>query len=240
MDKNSMFMWYPKIAKLDIPQPKTVFRMIPDERLIDFLNQEAWYRADDLQDIYKAMVSLGQPEKPVFIRTDLASAKHSWTNTCFIPAYSTIKDIEIHIARLYEENLMRDLMFIGLVIREYIPMATRFCAFWGNLPINPERRYFIRDGQKCHHPYWIEGAIDEWVVSIESHALPHHIPASWKEILAEMNTESDKEIALLTRYAEMVAGVLDGYWSVDFCLGADNKWYLIDCALGTASWHPEH
>ena len=45
---------------------------------------------------------------------------------------------------------------------------------------------------------------------------------------------------LLTGYASMVARAIEGFWSVDFCKGADGQWYLIDMATGANSWHPEH
>jgi len=57
--------------------------------------------------------------------------------------------------------------------------------------------------------------------------------------LKELNTETTDEIEILTGYAEMVARVLDGYWSVDFAYGKNGKWYLIDMATGEHSWHPE-
>lgn len=111
--------------------------------------------------------------------------------------------------------------FKALVVREFIPMDSRFTAFYGDMPVNPERRYFIKGGKMiCHHPYWIEEAVEESKQpSIEN----------WREVTKELNAETKEEIALLSGYAELVAEKLSGSWSVDFCKARD----------GQRSWHPE-
>ena len=52
-------------------------------------------------------------------------------------------------------------------------------------------------------------------------------------------TMVDGGFTTLTGYAKMVAKVLKGSWSIDFCLGANDVWYLIDMAESFKSWHPE-
>ena len=102
------------------------------------------------------------------------------------------------------------------------------------MPVNSERRYFIKDGKIiCHHPYWFEGAIS----GSRYHKPP--LPENWKDLSAQMNFESLGEKIILHNYAEKVAALLDGFWSVDFCRGKTGTWYLIDMAEGEKSWHPE-
>jgi hypothetical protein len=121
--------------------------------------------------------------------------------------------------------------FKAFAVREYIPMASRFTAFYGDMPVNPERRYFFEYGQiLCHHSYWIEEAIEQ----SKKPSIPN-----WRAVARELNTETEDEIKLLTNYAEMVAKQFDGYWSVDFCKAKDGRWILIDLATGRKSWHPE-
>jgi hypothetical protein len=117
----------------------------------------------------------------------------------------------------------------AIVVREYIPMDSKYTAFHG-MPVSPERRYFIDNGKVvCHHAYWIKEAI------IEPSA------TNWKELSDEMNKETPEEIELLTKYAELVGTVLpEGFWSVDFCKAKDGTWYLIDMAVGEESWHPKN
>ena len=117
--------------------------------------------------------------------------------------------------------------YSALVFREFIEMDSGYTAFNG-MPVNPERRYFIKDGKvQCRHVYWVEEAIQRPSVD------------NWRELSEKMNTETESEITLLTKYAEMVAKEFDGYWSLDFCRGKDGTFYLIDMALGERSWHPE-
>ncbi len=222
IDENSMLLWYPKIKKLDIPQPKTELYIFPKEDL-KYLYQEKFKL--DMNKIKKVANKIGYP---LFIRTDLASGKHSWKESCYVKKE---KDLERHIMEVIEFNLCADIMglnFKALYFREFIPMDSRFKAFWGEMPVNPERRYFVKDGEViCHHPYWIEDAIRNPSVK------------NWKEILKEINTETKNELNLLIFYAEKIGKVVEGFWSIDFCRAKDGMWYMIDMATGESSWHKE-
>ena len=165
---------------------------------------------------------------PVFIRTDQASGKHFWKDSCF---YDGSRPLDRHLFSVCEANHCADIIglyFKAIVIREYIPMDSLFTAFWGNLPISPERRYFIKAGKiLCRHAYWFDEAIR--TPSAEN----------WKELNARMNLQTDVEVKLLTKYCGLVADVFRGYWSVDFCRAKDGRWILIDMAEGEKSWHPK-
>lgn len=67
-----------------------------------------------------------------------------------------------------------------------------------------------------------------------------YLPGNWKDLLVELNRETEEEISLLTNYAEQLGRYLSGYWSIDFAKGQDGTWYFIDAALGNQSWHPAH
>lgn len=229
MDKTSMCFWWDKVKHLDIPMPKSV--IVP----FDKSTQKAYDRLDEARLVQGGMVErlLKEIDKyPVFIRTDQSSAKHSWVKSCFVESREFLED---NLYRILEFNLTCDMMGLpatAFIVREYIPMAEVFKAF-SDMPVNPERRYFIDGGKViCHHAYWIEAAIEAG----------HHkteLPADWKSILSIANREGDYEITFLTKQANKIAGVMDGFWSVDFCRGADGKWYFIDMAVGEKSWHPE-
>lgn len=226
-DLSSLLFWYPKIKNLEIPQPKTEIVLLTKEELDIVYNERiASSLTEKVGDIISQKFKL-----PVFIRTDLSSAKHYWKDSCF---YDGTNELRKHLWEIIEFNLCADVMglpFKALVIREFIPMDSRFTAFHGDMPVNPERRYFIDKGKVlCHHPYWIEKAIED----SEQPSLEN-----WKEILAEINTEKEDEIKLLTEYSKMVAGVLSGFFSIDFSKAGDGKWVLIDCGMGERSWHPK-
>ena len=223
IDKNSMLYWYPRIKSLNIPQPKTIFSEKKDwTEWGAFLDNPNSIDDKLFKKIFALADSIGYP---LFMRTDLASGKHNFNKTCFVQSDTELLN---NITQLTDENFMCDLLFTSLVFREYIELESGFTAFWGELPIARERRYFIKDNKVlCHHPYWIEDAIQKPSIS------------NWKEVLQGLNTETEDEIKILTNYANEVAKVLDGYWSVDFAHAKNGKWFLIDMALGLVSWHPE-
>lgn len=231
MDPNSMLNWYPRIKDLEIPQPRTV--MIDVRDVLQTYDEGDAEAIMDLVDKSKGEIRKLGGGYPLFLRTDKLSGKHDWSRTCFV---KTEKDLQSNIVGLIEASYNCDIIgrpVEALVFREYIKMDSAFRAF-GGLPISRERRYFVECGKViCHHPYWPEGAIEfyKWMQVEE--------PFAWKEALKLLNTESKTEIGLLSTYASQVSNVLEGYWSVDFCRAANRIWYLIDCALGGDSWHPE-
>lgn len=223
MSKDSFLYWYPKIKQLDIPQPKSSEIAITDDEFKTTFDGMPRSLIQKVRDIIYAHFDL-----PVFIRTDLASGKHSWEDSCF---YDGSQSLGRNLYGVVEFNPTADIMglaFTAIIVREYIPMDSKFTAFGGCMPVNPERRYFIDSGKVlCHHFYWIKEAITN--PSIEN----------WQEILAEINTETAEEIELLSIYAESVAKQLPGFWSIDFCKAKDGRWILIDMATGEHSWHPK-
>lgn len=227
-NKNSLLYWYPKIKDLEIPQPKTEIVLI-DEK--------------EKESAYNGMMPISLTEKvrrvcggnlgfPVFIRTDLASGKHQWKDSCF---YDGSTELWKNLLHIIEFNTCADILglpFGAMIIREFIPMDTGFTAFNGDMPVNPERRYFVQDGKLlCHHPYWIKEAL--------AHSYKKPSIENWEEVSDKLNFESEDEVKLLSDYAKQVASIFESFWSVDFCKAKDGRWVLIDMALGGESWHPE-
>ena len=248
-DESSALVWYPKVKDLDIPQPKTV--------MIELTEAEK-------KMIYKGNVPktlLNKVQKtiddnfklPVFLKTDVISAKHGWKKTCY---YDGTEPLASHIFEIICMSLMVDIIGVpinAIMVREFIPMDSEFKAFYGEMPVSPERRYFINscmiaecDAENpeattefrfegkvlCRHSYWIQDAVEKGTPK-------GMLPDNWKQLSRKMNRQSKSEITLLTKYSEMIAEVIEGYWSVDFCKGKDGKWYLIDMAQGRMSWHPK-
>ncbi|MGD9498813.1 MAG: hypothetical protein AB7Y46_21140 [Armatimonadota bacterium] len=223
-----MTYWWPLVADLDVPMPRT--RIIT----IDSELSRAWFvnMADGRPGIYAvppwdadlraAAEDIGYP---CFLRTDLTSAKHAWGRTCYV---SGTRELTGHVYALLEFhfNALGLPWPQALVVREYLSPCPGFLAF-GGLPIGRERRYFVRDNSvECHHPYWPENAI-RGASSV-----------AWKTLLADANRETPTEVELLTGYAQAIGERLGGYWSVDFFCSAEPRWYFIDAAVGKLSWHP--
>ena len=225
MDKNSMLYWYPKIKDLDIPQPKTIIIKVNPKVAFDVIDGKGTY--PEVDKFIEAIKLLGLP---VFIRTDQMSGKHEWNQTCYfdapVPSHSSLLG---HIYHLVEATMGCDVIgrpINAFCFREYIPMDSKYTAFWGDMPVNPERRYFVENGKAlCHHVYWTKDSI------INPSA------KNWEELSEEMNTQTSYEIDLLTAYAIMVSTEFEGFWSVDFCRAKDGRWILIDMAVGENSWH---
>jgi len=228
VDKNSMLYWYPKVETMGIPQPITYFttKGAGWDKSGNYLT---WSKKTQ-REIESAIRVFGLP---VFIRTDLMSCKHKWEYTCFV---KDLSKLERHLMALAEGTVSCDIIgrpVNAFVIRQYIPMRNLFTAFWGKMPVNPEIRFFIKDGAVlCWHWYWIENALEG-----SNPSLPN-----WREVMAQIKKECYSEITgQLTQYAEVVAKKFkdEGTWSVDFCQAKTGIWYLIDMALAEESWHPE-
>lgn len=229
-DKNSLCYWWPRVADVNVPKPKTIILPFGHERLSMLLDgkdpgQDFW------ADLFSAGLKLGYP---LFMRTDHSSAKHQYVDTCYVRSEGALEN---NVWRLIEMNALADVLglpYEAIVLREFIPLASRFTAFGGSLPIAPERRYFVRDGRaECRHAYWPAEAIER-VRQADA------LPCEWRGWLDEMNCESDDEVSLLSDYACLIGNALPGYWSVDFAKAADGRWIFIDSATGERSWHPEH
>lgn len=216
--ENRMEYWYPKIPD-SIPKPKTSICLIIPHWTEDGNNMTI--TEEEFNTIESECENY---DFPLFMRGSETSGKHDWKNTCFV---ETKEEIREKVIALIEDAMLKDIGCSSIVIREFIEMKTGFYAF-RNMPVNPERRYFMKDGKVvCHHPYWIED-------SIRNPDLEH-----WKEILKELNKEDSEEIKLLKSYSEEIGKNFEGFWSIDFCKSRDGAWYLIDMALGEDSWHPD-
>lgn len=226
--KTSMLYWWPKVKDLGIPVPRTEMVKVPYEHLAVMLDGKR------LPARYERRIieATGKFNFPIFLRTDMGSAKHHWEATCFVPK---MEDLFRHIWSLIDNTLAAgmfgELDPNALVFRELLPLNSFFTAF-NQLPISAERRYFVRNGEvECHHPYWIHDAIErDWRQS----------EPDWRERLAALNKENIDEIRLLTAYAISIGKEMGGYWSIDFAEDKAGTWYLIDMAEGEKSYHPEH
>jgi len=232
---SSLFNWYPKTKNLPVPQPRTETVMISQGSLFRFAEEGKPLPDEDKTRIEETANKIGYP---LFLRTDLASGKHSWKKSCYVPNAEDLYDHIMEVVSFNDNADILGLSYHGLVFREFLDLDWRFKAFWGQMPVARERRYFVDDGKiLCHHPYWIEDAIAQWA---EDRFLgKQEIVDNWREILAELNTETPEECKLLTDYAQKISEVLPRYWSLDFAHGRDGTWWFIDAALGKESWHPE-
>jgi hypothetical protein len=168
---------------------------------------------------------------PLFMRTDEFSGKHNWKHTCFVESLDVLKK---HISNLFEDSFSADILGLpirAIVLRRYIPMKNLFTAFAGDMPVNPEIRFFVKDGKiLCKHWYWVEDAIERGTPA-------RNLPADWKDIIGKQKEMLNMDI--LDFEVLRVAKDFVGCWSMDFCLSEGVRWVLIDMAKGLRSWHPD-
>ena len=209
-----MLYWHNEIKHLDIPMPRTVF--------CDIASSVEWIK---LLGNYVGY--------PFFLRTDLCSGKHDWNGSCFVTNSVSIKE---HMDKVLESNIRWQMLGIepqAFVVREFLQLETLFTAFNGNMPINRERRYFVKDGTVvCSHPYWP-------VTAFNNHPARMANDLDWESKLAKLNERDSTEI-ILDKYTEQIGKQLGGFWSVDFARDIFGKWWLIDMALGENSYHYPH
>ena len=239
VEPTSMLYWLPIVETLDgIRVPKTV--LVPVDPLECFQCLDG--NVDPFRDS-EVGTNCELMGYPVFVRTDLFSGKHSWSNTCFVEDRGSLMP---NLFRLLDESAMRDLEVNAIAIREYIPMATLFYAFYGKMPVNPEIRFFARDGKiECQHWYWIPDAIKKSGAPVFDLAGSQITESEWTHRLdfarQSMGTDEKEllKIELLNTMATVIAAQFEGYWSIDFCLSKTEGWVLIDMAEGDKSWHPD-
>lgn len=228
LDPNSMFIWLPKVVAAGVPHPRTIMMEVDRRKLTDCFDPDEATDENLLKSIAEASEAFGYP---LFLRTDLASGKHSWERSCHVPSRDLLFP---NLSGVIEANELAGVLgldYAGLAFRELLELDATFTAFDG-MPVARERRYFAEAGAvQCRHAYWFEGAIERsWSPK----------PPDWKERLAILNDEST-DPPELAEWASRVTALLPGAWSVDFaCLRDRRHWVLIDMALAHQSWHPEH
>lgn len=250
-DRNSMEYWGPKLVKIGVPMPETL-EVATGYSMLQFADIVDGKIPDDFEKFINRMQQAGdQFGFPCFMRTGHYSGKHGWDGTCFVRNRQSMPQ---GIVRLIDESFALELPLDHFYVRKFESLEfAGFCAFGGAMPISRERRYFAVEGAvTCHHPYWVEDAIDRWYKSmteldemaqdrIGAEGNPRIIrvtlPDDWKERLATINHEPDDEVLELTKLATVISREFKGYWSIDFAKTVDGRWLVIDMAEAEESYH---
>jgi len=237
MDRNCLSYWFPKVAELKIPVPKTVIvHNPPGLELIEFLEDfkgvstkaKLLFRQLIL-DLEKAADMFGYP---VFLRSGLTSAKHGFAKTCHVRKAS---ELPKHVLEIVLFSHMAS--FLGLAtdvwaVRKMLHPRVYFQAFNG-LPISLEVRVFAEEnkGVVCHHPYWPVEAFEK---------LPaDSFPDDWKERIGRLyyNYETYLTKEVMGNSAK-IANWIGGAWSIDWLWDQPSgHWFMIDMAVAKDSWH---
>ena len=237
-DHNSLLYWYPEIREY-FPTPMTATLSPPD------LYQ--WMEDGIPDEWFQKITNLLQGKYPVFFRTDSASNKHEWKESCVI---HNEKEIRNKIFRTLDFNYAVDLWPQHLVFREllkpYGGTAMKneggFEAF-GGFPVSRELRFFMNKGTvECVHRYWLHEVFvkDRWAART--------VPKDWERRWKKLYAIPSGQIRELSGRIEndFSPALKEENWSVDFMYASKPKnpdyfaWYLIDMALAEQSFHADH
>ncbi len=236
---SSALYWYPRLWGL--PTPRTAIALYDHQESIGALEGEESDYELPVSEVQALAAEVGYP---VFIRTDMASAKHDGP-----AAYRADgpEDIDGVLWATVEDNEMKFWLGVesprAFLIREWIDVQHSFKAFGGftdsaklagGHPIGQEWRLFANGKTKsveCEHYYWPEESMRFYGTDE---------PKDWKQKLADLAAQgfppelNDWAITAARRCWHHPT------WSVDFALDEAGKWWLIDMAIAEQSWHPEH
>lgn len=240
MNYSSSLYWLPRIENLAGVKVPQTFTIPYDHRAYADLveDQEPYPDAKRvLDDVTDAILDI---EPPVFVRTDLASAKHDGPGSYRLDRADPLFVTPL-LARVVIDNEMKfwlepDGQPQAFLVREWLDLFHTFGAFGtpeSKHPIAREWRYFANaDGVLCAHFYWPAASIED------------HEPdqPDWRTRLAVLEVEPPPNYVddLAVAAAAACATPEVESWSVDFAQTVDGEWWLIDMAVGDRSWHPNH
>lgn len=229
MNPNSALLWLPVIEAAGLPTPKTIVVPYSHRDILPIFDGQPAAEAHRLANaVHEAATKIGYP---VFLRTDLSSAKHGGRKAWCAgdetevgrAVYDTLEYNEM--AHWMEPNGQPR----AFLVRQFLDLPAPFTAFHG-LPISNEWRFFADENVLiCAHPYWPEEALEE------------HLDAevaNWRELLRASIGLLPGEAATLGQMAVDAATACGGgRWSVDFAKDREGKWWLLDMARMESSWH---
>lgn len=224
VNPNSALIWLPAIQSAGLPVPETIIVPYAHHECLGIFDGE---HSDEFSRLSNEVMKVANKIGfPVFIRTDLTSAKHSGPQAYRIdadgqnePIAETLEDTELKM--WMERNGPK-----AFLVRKFLTLDAAFTAF-GGLPIAREFRFFA-DSERvlCWHPYWPVEAIDGHGPSRED----------WRQCLVAHHVEpQDRSLWAMAIEAARACG--GGEWSVDFCRDTDGKWWLLDMATAMDSYH---
>jgi hypothetical protein len=228
-DFNSMLYWYPKVYPLAVT-PKTEFVMVDTGKIYSLLMGMGEDTGVELELMEMNLLSAGRKiGYPLFLRTDLASGKHSWRETCYVATEEHLVPHAYNVAEANEMAGIFGLDYRAFALREFLHLEAPFRAFL-DMPIGKEFRVFAKEGDVCCiHPYWPKRAI----------RFHGEEPENWQNELAKLSVFDieDYQVVIMEIVRVVSEAVENTWWSIDICKTIDKGWWLTDMALGFMSYH---
>lgn len=230
---NCINYWYPKLQEIGIRTPRTVIANLGQDLTLWAWGEAVPGLSSHIERVRLICQEIGYP---CFLRSGQTSAKHDWKNSCYLTDDS---DLPKHMYAIVEYCAMAGMEGLPVSVfaaRELIPTTPICNAFYGDMPITREFRFFVKDGSIDHwQPYWPQGALDG-NVDITKFDECTETDTSWMRRLETINHLDGNEYELLASETLKVGKHFGGYWSVDWLQATDGTWYCIDMALGGMSY----
>ena len=166
-------------------------------------------------------------QTPVFIRTDITSAKHAGKSAYKVSNYDELNHALLTtLSHSQLKTYHGKMKASAILIRPWLDIKATRTAFNG-LPIGKEWRIFVdqRDVQ-CSHGYWPKEALDGHMDDGQPPSAPS---GDWSEYWIRT------DVLDAARKAAKAMGQLK--WSVDFAEDVNGKVWLLDMATAMNSYH---
>jgi hypothetical protein len=227
--QDSAKFWFPK---LNSHPWKWMRDWIPNTALIDY-DEDLLAPAllgqanDEYTRLYFAVEAAIRYEVPgpVFIRTDLTSAKHSGRGAYIVDGkdedglnHALLTTLSHAQLKSYHSKIKSS----AVMVRQLINVKHDRTAFNG-LPIGNEWRVFAdQRGHQCSHPYWPDEALNG---KMDDGAEGNEWTKHW--------VRTDVQDAA----AQAAKAMREFKWSVDFVEDTAGKMWLVDMATAMNSYH---
>lgn len=227
MNRNSALIWLPKIVEAGISTPQTELVKYEHEAVREVFDGGEPKAFDELLVMVRtACKKIGYP---IFVRTDLSSAKHDGPKAYRI---NKEEDIPRAIYATLEDNEMKFWLepegSKAILVREWLELQSPFAAF-NRHAIAYEWRFFANAERViCFHPYWPESSIEFYGGAKE--------PDGWREALRTLH-QIPENIEELKAVAVKAAGLYGTVASIDMAQDRNTRWWLTDMAIAEDSFH---
>ena len=234
-NKNNLGYWYPKVENCGFLTPKTIIIDTPDDIMRALFLEEK----GDRKKIREFVRNVVKPATKTvgglpFIKNGCFSNKFQYNLCC--PPDNKIDTLTKSII-----GINNDAMCFGadgeseIIIRERIPVNPETPTIYNGMPLRPELRVFYDfTGKRVLYieNYWNWEYCHE---AIERHPEDGKVFYDYYGTIYDNYSNSVR--ILFEQATQKLANVteLSGIWSVDFLLDENNKFWLIDMAIGTRS-----
>lgn len=225
MNPGSASYWYPRImGQLGFPSPRTV--IVP----MDFnaLARSAAPQPEPpppLTDILKACDDIGYP---VFIRSDLASAKLLGPNAYRADKPEDVQRAVLGTAAAWLGLATKSPAPEAILVREWLDLDTAFTAFNGHKIAREWRVFATPNRHLCTHFYWPHEAVQP--------GSPDR--TDWADALWAVRAEPPPDAALNTSAVTVARLCREApAWAVDFARDTKGAWWVIDAEPAAGASH---